>query len=94
LNQYPVHGIVLEQVSCDQDKVYMMALCSFNNTSACRQALLTNTRTGITQRSRFHPNLPVRRVKKSHLRPPKETGNKVSPIKYKQISFSPTIVTQ
>jgi hypothetical protein len=70
LNQHPVHGIVLEQVSCDQDKVYMMALCSFNDTSACRQALLTNTRTGIPQRSRFHPNLPICCVKEPHFSPP------------------------
>jgi hypothetical protein len=80
LNQHPVHGIVLEQVSCEKEKVYTMALCSFNDTSACRQALLTNTRTGITQHSRFHTNLPVRRVKKPHFSPPKETGNKVSPL--------------
>jgi hypothetical protein len=71
-----------------------MGLCNLHNTPACRQTLLTNTRASITQHSRFHADLPVRRVKKLHLRPPKETGNKVSPIKYNQISFSPAIVTQ
>jgi hypothetical protein len=58
----------------------MIALSSFNNTSACRQALLTNTRTSITQHSSFHPNLPICRVKKPHFSPPTKWGVSLFPL--------------